>query len=280
MRLALRSGPHCGCAFENRFVRPLLTTGGWLTVSNLLAPLMGYADRFIIATTISAGAVVYYAVPHEMITKLWIVPSALCTVLYPRFAAGLVVAAESVGPLMEQSLRGLFLAVYPLTLVTALFAHEILTFWLDPEFALQSAPLLQLFAVGLFANCLAFVPFTLLQSGNGARMTALINCAQLPVYVLLLWQATVHFGLIGTATVWLARLLVDTSLMFYFATRVVPGCSWGATGTRTLVPFVIAGLSFLGVFAEEGVLRGVLAAVVLASLLPALARPFSAMSRA
>jgi O-antigen/teichoic acid export membrane protein len=36
-------------------IRPLLSIGGWLTVSNIVSPLMGYADRFIIAGLVSAA---------------------------------------------------------------------------------------------------------------------------------------------------------------------------------------------------------------------------------
>ena len=40
-----------------RNLRPLLQFGGWMTVSNVVSPLMFTMDRFLIATLISVGAV-------------------------------------------------------------------------------------------------------------------------------------------------------------------------------------------------------------------------------
>ena len=39
------------------WVKPLLVSGGWMTLSNLVSPLMGYVDRFMIGITGSAAAV-------------------------------------------------------------------------------------------------------------------------------------------------------------------------------------------------------------------------------
>ena len=55
--------------FDSSQVRPLLVAGGWLTLINMLGPVIGYADRFIIATTMSASAVSLYVTPQEIVTK-------------------------------------------------------------------------------------------------------------------------------------------------------------------------------------------------------------------
>jgi O-antigen/teichoic acid export membrane protein len=56
--------------FERADVRPLLSFGGWMTVSNVISPLMVYLDRFMIGALISMSAVAYYATPLEVVTKL------------------------------------------------------------------------------------------------------------------------------------------------------------------------------------------------------------------
>jgi len=43
-------------SFDRAAVRPLLGFGGWITISNLITPLMVYLDRFVIGMTISMAA--------------------------------------------------------------------------------------------------------------------------------------------------------------------------------------------------------------------------------
>jgi O-antigen/teichoic acid export membrane protein len=186
---------------------------------------MGYADRFIIATTVSASAVAYYATPHELVTKLWIVPGALSAVLFPTFAAMTSGRAvdETAGPpawaLALLGVRWLFVVLVPVTLALALFAREALGWWIGAEFAIYSAPVLQLLALGILINCLAHVPLTLLQGSGQARAPALLQAVQILPYVALLWWLTQTHGVIAAAALWLARMVLDTLAMFWLCSR-------------------------------------------------------------
>ena len=55
-------------------VAPLLSFGGWMTVSNVISPLMASFDRFAIGSMVSLAAVGYYVTPNEIVTKLWVIP--------------------------------------------------------------------------------------------------------------------------------------------------------------------------------------------------------------
>jgi len=71
---------------NREMMRPLLHFGGWLTVSNILSPLMDKLDRFLIGSLISVSAVAYYVTPYEVVTKFWIIPSAIAAVMFPAFS--------------------------------------------------------------------------------------------------------------------------------------------------------------------------------------------------
>jgi O-antigen/teichoic acid export membrane protein len=205
--------------FEPIQVRPLVVAGGWLSISNVVSPLMGYADRFLVGALVSASAVAWYATPHELVSKLWIVPGALTAVLFPTFAAQTAMGGAGNQALFSRATDSLFAVLLPITIAIALFANEGLTWWVGPTFAAHSAPLLQVFAVGTLINCLAHVPFTLLQSAGAARLTALIHCVEMPFFMLVLWALTAHYGVMGAATAWLCRIVVDTALLFEFCRR-------------------------------------------------------------
>jgi len=194
----------------------LLRAGGWMTVSNVVSPLMGYADRFLIGGLVSATAVSWYATAHELVSKLWIVPGALTAVLFPAVAGG-----KPTPDLFQRSVRALAAVVLPLTALLAAFAEPLLALWLNPGFAAQAAPLLQLFAIGTFINCLAHIPFTYLQAAGAPRVTALIHLLELPLFLLLLWAAVSSWGVMGAAAAWLLRIVVDTLLMFGASLRVL-----------------------------------------------------------
>lgn len=212
VKRALPSGG--GLMFNMGFVKPLLTSGGWMTVSNIVSPFMGYVDRFMIGTMLSAASVAFYTTPQEMMTKLWIIPGAVTAVLFPAFAADLVTDGGRTKVFFSGAVTGLFLAVFPVTLFLGLFAHEILNIWINPEFSNNSALMMQLFSAGILVNCLAHVPFTLIQGMGKAKYTALIHCVEFPFFIIALWALIASYGLVGAAIAWFLRMLFDAILIF------------------------------------------------------------------
>ena len=205
---------HGGYAFRRKLLRPLCVSGGWLTLSNIISPLMGYIDRFIIGGTVSAVAVAYYTTPLEVVTKLWIVPGALTAVLFPIFAAQSANGVDQSRELFGKAVCWIYLTLLPIIVFIALFAYEILSAWVGEEFADNSFVLLQIFSFGIFLNCLAHIPFTLIQGSGAARATALIHAAELPFFLALLWWLTNAYGPTGAAIAWLMRSALDALLMF------------------------------------------------------------------
>jgi len=233
-------------AFDSAQVAPLAVAGGWLSVSNIVSPLMGYADRFVVGALISAAAVAWYATPHELVSKLWIVPGALTAVLFPTFAARFALGGAGSLGLFARATDALFAVLLPITVAIALFAHEGLSWWVGADFAAQSAPLLQVFAVGTLINCLAHVPFTLIQSAGAARLTALIHIAEFPFFIALLWLLTMHYGAFGAACAWLARIVVDTALMFEVCRRLLRWPLAAILNPPRLTLAVLAAAAFAG----------------------------------
>lgn len=199
----------------------LVRSGGWLTVSNLVSPLMGYADRFILGALLSAAAVAYYATPQEVTSKLWILPGALTAALFPALAGRIATADAQTPALCREALQWLVIVMLPLTLALALFAEVLLGAWLGDAFAAHSAFALQAFSAGMFAGGLAQLPFTILQSAGRARSTAIVHVIELPAFLLLLVWATGRFGVNGAAFVWFARCAIDGLVLFVIATRTV-----------------------------------------------------------
>lgn len=246
------------------WLRPLLVSGGWLTLSNLVSPFMGYVDRFVIGATVSAAAVAFYATPQELVTKLWIIPTALTAVLFPAFAAQVAKRDGSAWPLFDAALAALYGVLLPVTVVLALFARELLGAWIGPAFARESGPILQVFALGILVNCLAHVPLTWLHAAGRFRAPALLHCAELLPFVLALWLLSARWGLMGAALAWLLRMLADTVAMFYLCGQSRPQPLLSLARVRQ--PGFVLGLggllAFAGVAVESPVLRAGLCLLV------------------
>jgi O-antigen/teichoic acid export membrane protein len=232
--------------WDSSLVKPLWVSGSWLTVSNIISPFMGYADRFIIGATVSTTAVAYYATTHELITKLWIFPGALTAVLFPTFAAQMSRRDPLAWDLFCKAVKWLFILLFPITMTIAIFAHEVLAFWINTDFAVQSAVLLKIFAFGVLFNCLAHVPFTLIQGQGSARLVAIIHLSELPFYILALWMLTNKYGVVGAALAWLIRMLIDTSLMFWVCAPLLGRTARGMIKMQSLLMVVLALAGFTG----------------------------------
>lgn len=271
MRLVpeLRAAPRV----DRMWLRPLCVSGGWMTVSNVVSPFMGYVDRFIIAAMVSAAAVTYYVTPLELAIKLSIFPAAITAVLFPSIAALAVRPGAAVWPLCEEALAWLLLAMAVTALPIAVFAPELLSLWISAEMAQRSAGLLQLFCMGMTVNCLAHIPFTLLQGASAARSTALIHCVELPLFLLLLWVLVSVAGVQGAALAWLVRICADAGALFFVSARRL-GMRVGQLATSPLrKSLLILGGGFAACWIEDAFLRSVAVlaccALVGAVLLPA-----------
>jgi O-antigen/teichoic acid export membrane protein len=205
--------------FDRSLLRPLCVQGGWMTVSNLVSPFMGYVDRFVVGAMVSAVAVTYYVTPLEIVTKLWIIPGALTAVLFPMFAVA-AQRGDRHDPVFDRSVSSIFWILLPVTFALSAFSHELLHLWVGLAIADASAPMLQIFCVGILVNCLAHVPLTWLQGSGASRHAALAHVAQVPIFLALLMALTSAHGVAGAALAWLCRMLIDAAAMFFVCFRV------------------------------------------------------------
>ncbi|HYW51204.1 MAG TPA: flippase [Gemmatimonadaceae bacterium] len=203
-------------------LRPLLRAGAWMTISNVLSPLMIVADRFVIGSLVSVNAVALYAVPWEAVTKLWIVPGALTMVLFPAFSRAAAGPPDRLAALHHAGVRIVTLIVVPVCAVAGLLAPWLLRLAGGESYTGASVTVLRILAVGVAANCVAVIPFTLLQACGRARWTATVHVLESLPFVALLWFSVQRWGIVGAAAAWTARVLVDTALMTWRAQDVAP----------------------------------------------------------
>jgi O-antigen/teichoic acid export membrane protein len=203
-----------GIAIRRALIGPLFRFGSWMTVTNIVGPLMVYLDRFLIGALASMTAVAYYTTPYEVVTKIGIMPAALVGVLFPAFSRGFVCNRSYTARLFSQGVRFIFLGMFPIILFIVTFAHEGIDFWLGPEFAHNSSCVLQWLAAGVFINSLAQVAFAMIQGAGRPDLTAKLHLVELPLYLVgVYWLINTH-GIKGAAIAWVARIGIDAVCLF------------------------------------------------------------------
>ena len=206
--------------FQKILCGRLMSFGGWVTVSSLISPVMEYFDRFIIGASLSMAAVAYYATTYDIVTRVAMIPMAICGVLFPAFSGHGNV--QSTLTLFNRGVKAVFVAVFPILLILVIFAEPMLILWIGRDFAQNSERVLQLLAMGLLANSLALVPLFLIQGLNRPDIPAKIHLCELPLYLLVLWIMIVNYGIRGAALAWAMRTTADAIILFACIQRLMP----------------------------------------------------------
>jgi O-antigen/teichoic acid export membrane protein len=206
---------------DTRLIKSLLSFGGWVTVSNVVGPMVTYLDRFLVGSILSMTALAYYTAPYELVARVWILPWSLVSTLFPAFS---VLSAHGANLELERiysrSIKVLLLVVGPIVLLIILLAPGLLRVWLGSDFALNSTTVLKVLAVGVLVVSIANVPFTALQSLGRPDVPAKFHLIELPIYAGLAQWSITRIGILGAAIAWCATMTLDALLLFGAAWRL------------------------------------------------------------
>ena len=197
--------------------RTLFRFGAWMTLSNIISPLMVVADRFVISNFLGGSKVAYYTVPSEFLLRLLIIPAALTTTLFPIFTQIIGTDLVRTRELYQRSLRTILLVMLPICTLTASLSYLGLKLWLGTDFAENSFLAAMLLCLGIVFNSLAQIPHAVLQAHGSVKTTSLLHLTEFIVYLPLLILSVFYFGIIGAAAMWLLRAASDFMVLNRFA---------------------------------------------------------------
>ncbi len=255
-----------GVSIEGKRIRQLLKYGGWVSVSNVVQPILSYLDRFFIGSMISIAAVAYYTAPFEIVTRLSILPTSLTMILFPVFSSVDSGARENLASLYFRSLKFLLILIVPLIAVLVLFAGDILQLWLGSRFSEISTVVFQILAAGVLMNSLAQVPFALIQGFGHPDIAAKFHLLELLLYIPLMWLLVMHMGIVGGAIAWTIRVSLDSLLLFVASGKFMNFRTFLDNGLKrgiTLVVFLMCTLLSSLLFPMTIVAKAVITSAVL-----------------
>lgn len=208
-------------ALATAHLKDILAFGGWLTVSNLVGPVLAYFDRFAIGALLSVTAVTHYTVPFDVLSRLPAIPVAMMGVFFPMLAQTRNNSGQL--PRMVRAASQLLVGFWvPGLVVCALLGKLLLSWWVGADIAQASSGVWAWIATGVLVNGFAHIPYTLLHSAGRTDIPAKFHLIELIPYLVALWWGIEHYGITGAAAVWTIRVLVDTLLLYLGATRLFP----------------------------------------------------------
>lgn len=205
--------------FNKEHLLPLVKTGGWMTVTNIVGPVISYADRFLIAALLTVSFVAYYSTPFEVVTRITLIATAIGQVLFPAMASFYGRDQNRVQQLFGLGVQTIAVLGYSVLIILTCFTPEILSIWLNADFAEKSTMAFRILAFGTLMNMLAIVPFNYLQSHQRANWTALLHLIELGLYLPLLALLIRLYSIEGAAFAWSFRTTIDLVVMMLLSKK-------------------------------------------------------------
>ncbi len=207
-------------------MRPLFVFGGWMSLSNILTPILVYLDRFMLAAIVGVAAVGYYTAPFDTVMRLLILPAALMGAVYPSVAGMLAIGDDkSIHSVYRHANRKLLLLLTGPSVILFLAGPWLLELWLGSTFAAQALDAVRILAVGVFFHALARVPAGFINALGRPDLIAKISVVEMLFHVPLAWALISRYGLNGAALAWTLRVTADAVILSLVSSRVLRAIS-------------------------------------------------------
>lgn len=255
-------------------LREILSFGGWAMVSQVISPVLQYAERFMLSALVATGIVTYYVVPYEATSKMLVLSGGMVSALFPAMSEihGVGGLSDDFRRLYKQSERILVFAFLPIGAFLFMFSHEILKLWMGAAFARSGVVPFELLSLAFMICSIAQLPFTVLQAVGRPDLTGKVHLIELPIHLCVTFVLVKQLGLLGAAVATLFRLLMDASLLYSFASKSL-GLELGILtdfGRKFALPgaWLLAGVLCVSIFTDSFVAKGITGLAFLSLYVP------------
>lgn len=209
---------------ERALARRVLGFSGFAYLSRLAVLTYAHADKLIIGAALGPTAVAYFSIAATVAGRIIGITFRLSWIVYPAAAALAATGQwERLKDAYFNTARYVFAINAGVVLLIALFAREIMHYWMGPQFAEYGGWVMILTAAGMLIDSLTNLP-TMVNDGLGhARVSGLFAFARAWVGIALILAFVEPFGIDGVATAHLAAsAIMTTAFVCYVHGRTVP----------------------------------------------------------
>ena len=208
---------HVPSRLSSEQVKGLLGYGAWMSATALVAPFLLLFDRFVVGSISGPAAVAVYVLAFNLLQGLLLVPASLGKAMLPRLAP--LATEEEVQQLQSSTLSWLNGLLTPVSIVAIALAAPFLDLWIGAELGKIASPVAAVLLVGGWVHGISHIPSTVVVGRSRPDLLTKLLLACLVPYLLLLYFATIHFGVMGAAAAWALRAACDPILFLHTRPR-------------------------------------------------------------
>lgn len=226
---------------------------GGMMLTTVLAILLTQVDKILVSKLLSLELFGYYTLASTVAGLLYVVIAPITTAFYPRMVE-LATQDDQVrlAHIYHQSAQLVTVLTAPAALLLSCYAEEVLLVWSGDEvLASRVAPLLSIFVIGVFLNCLMHIPAQLQLASGWVSLGIKTNIVAVAVLVPAIFWVVPHYGAIGASWIWVLlnagyiliavqimhrRLFLREKWTWYFSDVLLPVI--GALGVMILSKLV------------------------------------------
>ena len=200
--------------FDRARFGELFRFGAWVTVTNVISPILTSIDQLLVGSTLGAVAVTHYAVPMNLVGRSQIIATALARALFPRFSR---LTSNEAMLLATKAIVSLGYGFGAICGPAIIIGGPFLSLWMGTDFAAYATPVIEVLLIGAWLNGLAFIPYGFLQGQGRPDLVAKLHAFEFLPFIGVLWLLLHRFGLVGAAIAWSGRVAVDAALLLTVA---------------------------------------------------------------
>lgn len=229
--------------------------------------------QIILSKLQSMEAVGIFSSADRLLAICKTIPVAFSSALLPFFAKQFASGAEELKKLSTDSLRYLFVGIFPVVVGTFILADSIITLIYGQKFA-SAGPVLRFHILSLIPFAVDYIQAQVLIATDNQKVDLKINIAAAITNTVLSFLLISHFGVMGAVIAPLSTIIIVNSLQYIYIRKNLFRVPFTDIITRVLVASLVMGM-FTYVLRDYNIFLNVAISAVVYGLLVVLLRVVS-----
>lgn len=192
----------------------LFKSGGSLTLISLSMLVFLYCDRYVVSISVDLSNASYFIVPLDLLLRLSFIYGSVSAVFFPVFSQ--LYGEKNFSEFYKIIFVSYWLIFFVLCSITfglVLFSYDLLSLWLGKEFSAQANLVTIILVFGILLTGLTAIPFKALVSLKQEKVLGYSYFFSSFFYVYLSYELIANFGIMGAASAFLIRAIIELSYL-------------------------------------------------------------------
>lgn len=188
----------------------MMAFGKWVMASSILGPILLYADRFILGSTLGPAAIALYSIPFQFAQRISIIPNAVGTAAFPALTS---MDENEASKQVEKMYLKILIFSLTTVLFCGLFSDFFFKIWLGNNYSIAVSEVFFILSIAFSVNCFAVVLHSYISSRGSPATITRSMLIEIAPYLLLLSFLSTQLGVTGAAWAFLTLCACDVAIL-------------------------------------------------------------------